>query len=74
MSFDALPKRTPVTCKRCCRTFKPMRTGKIRAHMCPHDLICRPPKKTRTRGEHCPLCFEARQLLLFGMFEQSSKP
>lgn len=53
-----------VACVRCGRSFRPTK-GRIRAHECPHGAICRPPKKTRLRGEACALCLEARQEKLF---------
>jgi hypothetical protein len=63
----------PVCCKRCGRAFRPVRTGKIRAHLCPHDVQCRPPKKTRTRGEHCEACFAERQTTIFDVLERASR-
>jgi hypothetical protein len=64
--------RREATCPRCRRTFHPVLTGKIRSHECPHGMICRPPMKTRTRGEPCPLCFEARQLTIFDRLGRST--
>jgi hypothetical protein len=54
-----------IACKRCGQIFRMRKAGGVRAHQCPHGLQCLPPARTRKKPEHCAICFEARQGVLF---------
>lgn len=66
MAADVVARRLRRMCK-CGLEVATTSTGRLRAHDCPHGIVCVAPFKARlkgVRGKQCPTCFAARQLEL----------